>query len=52
MSWEPETVGEIIEDIKAAVQRMGKGNPHRALLIRAGTALISMARRLSKDEAA
>ena len=40
------TVGEIVTDIQAAVQRMGVNNPHRALLMRCGNALISLAQRV------
>ena len=45
-----ETVGEIVRDIQTAVQRMGVSNPHRRVLMRAGTALISLAKRLAEKE--
>jgi hypothetical protein len=47
---EPKTVGEIVRDIQGAVQRMGVNNPHRRVLIDAGSALISMAKRLAPVE--
>lgn len=50
MSTRIETVGDIVKDIQTAVQRMGVKNPHRAVLMRAGSALISLAQRVPPPE--
>lgn len=44
------TVIELLQDIDAAVARMGKSNPHRNLLQRCGLGLIELARRARKME--
>jgi hypothetical protein len=40
-----QTVGELVQEIRTAVNRMGVNNPHRYLLMRVGNALISVAKR-------
>jgi len=45
MSRAPETIGDLVRELDAAIGRMSKSNPHRSLLIRVGNALVSVAQK-------
>jgi hypothetical protein len=45
-----ETVGDLVRDINAALQRMGAKNSHRHLLIRLGNAVVTLAHRLEAGQ--